>query len=123
MPTPTPEPQHRHQVRIYACAVLAALLMVLASSEGTSQAIANTTHCSGSVYSHSGGTTYKVTNLSVNQTTCALGKKLSSKIPAYRVPKPLQVEGFRCTSKLHYSNPQSPIYGGFEDYVCRKQSG
>jgi hypothetical protein len=93
---------------------------LLAGSAITSQAIASTAHCSGSVSSHFGGTTYQVTNLTVTNTTCAVGKKLSSKIPAYRVPKPLHVEGFRCTATRYYTNPQFPTNGGYEKYVCHK---
>jgi hypothetical protein len=106
----------------WAFVALFVLLAMLAVSPITSQAVASTTRCSGSVYSHSGGTTYKVTSLAVTNTTCAVGKKLSSKIPAYRVPKPIHVEGFLCTATRYYSSPQLPQAGGYEKYVCHKQS-
>jgi hypothetical protein len=106
----------------WAFAALLVLLAMLAVSPITSQAVASTTHCPGSVYSHSGGTSYKVTNLAVTNTTCAVGKKLSSKIPAYRVPKPIHVEGFLCTATRYYSSPQLPQAGGYEKYMCHKQS-
>jgi hypothetical protein len=109
------------QPRLFpAWAVLFVLPMMLAAGVVPSQALASTTHCSGPVSSHSGGTTYKVTDLSVTNTTCAVGKKLSSKIPAYMVPKPITVEGFRCTSTLRYTHPGIPVAGGSENYVCRK---
>jgi hypothetical protein len=102
---------------------LIVLVAVLAVGSITSQAFASTTHCPGSFYSHSsGGPSYKVTNLTVTNTTCVAGKRLSGKIPVYRVLRPLNVEGFRCTATMHYTNPQFPSGGGHQMYLCRKRS-
>jgi hypothetical protein len=106
----------------WASAVLFVVPVILAASAIPSQAFASTTHCSGPVSSHSGGTTYKVIDLSVTHTTCTVGKKLSSKIPADNMPKPITVEGFRCTATVHYTHPGISVAGGSENYVCRKQT-
>ncbi len=119
MPTSSNYQLRRSSAGAYVA--LFVLPIVLAAGAIPSQALASTTHCSGPVSSHSGGTTYKVTDLSVSHTTCAVGKKLSSKIPASMVPKPITVEGFRCTATLRYTHPGITVAGGSENYVCHKQ--
>lgn len=103
--------------------VLAGALPTLLIAMAPATSAAGTTRCPGTFYSHAPGTSsYKVTDLTVTNTTCKVGKKLSSKIPAYRVPKPLHVAGFQCTAIRHYSSSQIPTAGGYESYTCRKKS-
>ncbi len=120
MPT-APSTFQPRRSSVWAFVAMFVLLATWVAGAITSQAVAaSTTHCSGPVSSHSGNFVYKVTNLTVANTTCAVGKKLSSKIPASRAPKPIKVEGFRCTSTLQYTHPEIPVAGGSENYVCRK---
>lgn len=99
-----------------------AFVVTFVLAVGAPQASAASAHCPDTT-SHSGGSYYAVKSLEVTHTTCAVGEKLARAIPAYRVPKPVRVQGFRCTSTVHYANPGAPpIYGGVEDYVCHKRS-
>jgi hypothetical protein len=78
--------------------------------------------CHGRLYAHAhGGPAYRVTDLTVRHTTCAVGRRLSSRIPAYRVPRPLRVAGFRCRATTHYANPQLPAAGGYQQLACRRR--
>lgn len=82
---------------------------------------AGSTPCPGQLYSEiPGGPKYRITDLMVMNTTCAVGRRLSRSLPPYRVLKPRQADGFHCAATMYYAEPQQPLDDGYQEYTCRQ---
>jgi hypothetical protein len=99
-----------------AAALMVAMGLIPATQ--TAQA-AGPVSCPGQL--SAGSYKYRVSNLTVIHTTCAVGKRLSSEILPSREVKPRQVDGFHCDATVHYSNPNFPLGGGYQEYTCRQR--
>jgi hypothetical protein len=104
---------------MFRLSALAALAILAPAS--TVASAAGTTRCPGTFYTHAapGGLSYKITNLAVVNTTCTVGKKVSRKIPSYRVLRTLHTDRFTCKATRYYDQPTIPTAGGHDSYVCR----
>jgi hypothetical protein len=91
------------------------LPVVLVAIAATHASAATTTTCRGT-FQTLGSYAYTDSDLTVTHTTCAAGKKLAQKVPAYRVLKPRHVDGYRCTA-VSFAHG---IRGGYQAYTCRK---